>query len=509
MNHIVRKEFIADALKGKITIDSLRNSLAGERDIVPESISLEGGRLFMLAEPEGRPALVVASCDQETLSGFSGEAMSVQECGEPFYVVICPLDHGNAARLRETLPRTAPSVLDCRESFGTGDRISGSASATPGHIAALANTGLTPVLAQQSVRENHKTGRTFEQVMDDVTWSVFRTGYHRPWGSDADHLKTMDAIGEAVRAGFTMYTLDPSDLIDNDADTDSDEVIARKLRTLFPDEKGADAFISRYERADGASRTAVARSAVKYLGAVRHAVKAYNRLRELRGGSGFNFELSIDETRTTTSGLDHRIIATECVREGIQLFSLAPRFEGAFEKGIDYRGSLDGFRRSIETHAALARELGGYRLSLHSGSDKFSIYPIFGEVTDGLYHVKTAGTSYLEAVKVAARTDIAFFRRILDLSLETFAENVKSYEISANPANVPVSQGLSPDEAVRQITVNPDMRQVLHIAFGVVLQTMGDELRLMLGREKAVYKDFLVTHIGKHVKMLKRWGKTS
>lgn len=181
------------------------------------------------------------------------------------------------------------------------------------------------------------------------------------------------------------------------------------------------------------------------------------------------------------------------------------RFEGAFEKGIDYKGSVEGFRRSLATHAALARELGEYRLSLHSGSDKFSIYPVFGEVTDGFFHIKTAGTSYLEAVKVSAATDMDFFRRILGLSLDTFEDNAASYEISANPGNVPAPSILDRDHAIREIEGNSDMRQVLHIAFGVVLREMGGELRTLLQNNDSLYKEYLVKHIGRHVKGLKAW----
>ena len=500
---IVRKELFAGALKGSLSIDALRQSLRADRGVVAESVSMTDGRLFVLAESGNEPSLIVASLKQDALDGFSGERLSIDKCKEPYHAAICPLTHANAARLRETLPRTAPSVLDCRESFGTGDRIGGSAPATPGHIAALEGTGMVPVLAQQSVRENHKTGRTYEQVMDDVTWSVFRTGYDGQWGSDADHQKELDGLDEAVRAGFTMFTLDPSEMIDNTAVTDSDSVLSGKLRSLFASERDAEAFVSRYAGRDGADRTAVVRSTVKYLRAVRHAVQAYRRLAELRGSSGFNFELSIDETAATTTAIDHRIIATECIREGVELFSLAPRFEGAFEKGIDYKGSVEGFRRSLATHAALARELGEYRLSLHSGSDKFSIYPVFGEVTDGFFHIKTAGTSYLEAVKVSAATDMDFFRRILGLSLDTFEDNAASYEISANPVNVPAPSILDRDHAIGEIEGNPDMRQVLHIAFGVVLSEMGGELRTLLQNNDSLYKEYLVKHIGRHVKGLR------
>ena len=81
---------------------------------------------------------------------------------------------------------------------------------------------------------------------------------------------------------------------------------------------------------------------------------------------------------------------------------LAPRFPGRFEKGVDYIGDVDAFEADVAIHAAIARQFGPYKLSIHSGSDKFSIYGIAASQTEGLLHVKTAGTSYLEALRVVA-----------------------------------------------------------------------------------------------------------
>ena len=489
-------------LDTNLSLDDFKKRRVQQTSVVVESCSMKDAVLYMLTETEGRSLLVILTCYNELLSGFSGESISRHKGNKVYYALECPLDHRNAVQLRKNIPHTAPSVLSCTRSFGMGDRIGGKASATPWHVDACQGYDITPVFAQQSIRENQKTGRTFLQVLDDATWAVFQTGFKLPWGADADHLKSPEDLDDAVHAGFTMFTIDPSDLIDNNADADSETILKQKLNRLFPNPREIDMFISRYEGRHTKNDLTVVRSGVKYLSAVRYVVEAYRRLSDLLGESGFNFELSIDETTTSTSPLDHRIIIGELEHEGVNLFSLAPRFEGAFEKGIDYRGSLDDFRKSLTAHVTIARERGGYRLSLHSGSDKFSIYPIFGEVTDGFFHVKTAGTSYLEAVKAAAEADMDLFRRILTLSVETFHINASSYHISADINRVPRPSEISRDDAIELITNNPDVRQVLHIAFGVVLTQMGDEFKTVLHNNRHLYRDYVVAHIKKHLALL-------
>mgnify|MGYP003970323603 CR=1 FL=1 len=502
LKNILHSAVQSRAFNRNVSLESFKNKLASEASVITNSFVKTDSALFMLSEQDEQTNLVIVSQYERALSGFSGESLTDLEDGITYYAISCPLDNGNACQLRKSVPHTAPSVLDCRQSFGTGDRIGNPAPATPWHIEACESFNMPPVLAQQSVRENHKTGRTFQQVLDDVTWSVFGCGYTSPWGADADHLKNLEEIEEAARVGFTMFTLDPSDMIDNDANTDSDDVLKQKLSGLFENNEEVDAFISRYEGTNGADARSVVQSGVTYLAAIRHGVKAYSRLIEQKGGSSFNFEMSIDETSNTTSVLDHHIIVTELTSAGVNLFSLAPRFEGAFEKGIDYRGDLGEFRRSLEKHVSLACELGEYRMSLHSGSDKFSIYPAFGEITDGFFHVKTAGTSYIEALKAVAQVDIDLFRKILTLSIDTFHENVKSYQISADVSRIPRVLQLKQDDMLELIANDQDTRQVLHIAYGVVLGRMGEELKAVLRNSREFYRENVVTHIKKHLTLL-------
>lgn len=114
-------------------------------------------------------------------------------------------------------------------SFGFGDRLG---LATPGHIAAVRGTGLAPVFAQQSVRENTRTGRTPRQVLDDARRAVEAAGWDAPWGADADHLKSVDDFPPFVEAGYTLFTIDPGEHVDNAASSYPLPVLQEKVKGL-------------------------------------------------------------------------------------------------------------------------------------------------------------------------------------------------------------------------------------------------------------------------------------
>src|SRR5512139_462452 len=102
--------------------------------------------------------------------------------------------------------------LHLTSSFGFGDRLG---LATPGHIEAVRGTAIAPIFAQQSVRENSRTGRTPQQVLDEAMWGAFQEGWREPWGADADHLKTTGDVDTFVAAGYTFFTVDPGECVDN------------------------------------------------------------------------------------------------------------------------------------------------------------------------------------------------------------------------------------------------------------------------------------------------------
>ena len=425
-------------------------------------------------------------------------------------VIVAPTDAANAAAIRSALPWTAPKCLGLATSVGLGDRLG---LATPGHIRAVRGTGLAPILAQQSIREMTRTVRKPQQVMDCATWGVLQEGFRDGFGSDADHVQKLEDLDAVVAAGFTMFTIDPGPHVVNDADRLDPTALKQRYQAMdFSGlETTADALRSCYagkefKLAGGSSvsfdETELLRAAIKYGGAVAHVVKAFRKLKSM-AGRPFELEASVDETESVTSPAEHYFFAAELKRLGVTWVSMAPRLVGRFEKGVDYIGDLNEFRRSFAQHVAVMRTLGPYKISIHSGSDKFSVYPIIAELTGGLVHLKTAGTSWLEAVRAVAKIDPALFREIYDFARGRYETDKASYHVSADIAKVPPASALS-DKQLPDVLDDFHTRQVLHVTFGSVLTADdGERFRrrfyAALQRDEEVHYAALVKHIGRHV----------
>jgi hypothetical protein len=431
-------------------------------------------------------------------TGFDGERQ-----GDAY---LCPLTPENAAALRDRLHWLRPVPLGTHTSAGCGDRLG---LATPGHTrAARQFTEIAPIFAQQSVRENDRTGRTPQQVMDDAMWGLFQEGWREPWGADADHLKTPDDVDAFVAAGFTFYTIDPGDHVDNEAHTASANTVTDKVQALPWDalEDTTRDMEQRYlDRAIGVGafsitldRETLHRAAAKYGRAIAHTTRMYRYLFEQMGDRPFELEVSVDETETPTSPEEHLFVASELQRLGVEWVSLAPRYIGRFEKGVDYIGDLDVFEVELARHAAIARAFGPYKLSIHSGSDKFSIYPIIARLTGGLVHVKTAGTSYLEALRAVGQVDPSFFRQVLSLARERYETDRATYHVSAQLDKVPTPDALD-DADLSDLLEQFDARQVLHVTFGSVLDQFGGRLLATLQQHEEVYYGMLETHFQRHL----------
>lgn len=410
-----------------------------------------------------------------------------------------------------------PTVIGLKKSFGFGDRLG---LATPGHVAACRKTDFLPIFAQQSIREMVRTKRTPEDVMADARKGVMRTAFKGEWGADADHLKSEDDVRNTAAAGYTFFTFDPSDHVVNQADTMTAEELAGGEKALiaegvFEGSSLRDLYLGkRFEIDNGFwlsfDETALLRAAVKYGRAVHHCARLAQVLREACAGRAYEIEMSVDESEVPTTPLEHLFVAKELRRRDVDFISLAPRFIGDFEKGVDYRGDLGAFEKSIEQHVAIASLCGPYKLSLHSGSDKFSVYPIFGRLCGEMLHVKTAGTSYLEALRVVVRTDKPFFKDLVGYCCGRFAQDKASYHLSTTQADVDRLANVADDDLERLFLDKDEGRQLMHVTYGSVL-TLGtdqsgapyrDRLMTILDKHAEMHLDFIERHFDKHLSLL-------
>jgi hypothetical protein len=433
--------------------------------------------------------------------GFEGQKTELDGVS----TLLCPLTPANAAALRERLPWLKPQTLGLQRTVGLGDRLG---LATPGHVRAVRQFDLVPVFAQQSVRENARAGRTPQGVFDDAMWGVFQEGWREPWGADADHLKTTADIDSFIAVGYSYYTVDPGDHVDNEAHSAPPGVLADKWEALpwadlsdSPDAMRAR-YLGHHFQAETLhlefEPTSLLRAACKYGRAILHVSRMYRHLAAQMGPRPFEFEVSVDETETPTSPLEHWFVASELRRLGVRWVSLAPRYVGRFEKGVDYIGDLNVFETEFAQHAAIARVLGPYKLALHSGSDKFSVYPLAARHAGPLVHLKTAGTSYLEALRAIAAVDPALFREILAFARPRYATDRATYHVSADVARVPGPDDLA-DGELASVLNQFDGREVLHVTFGSVVDHFGPRLKGVLARNEETYYAALEAHFVKHL----------
>jgi tagaturonate epimerase len=220
----------------------------------------------------------------------------------------------------------------------------------------------------------------------------------------------------------------------------------------------------------------------------------YRRLMEK--GIDCEVEFAVDETDYPTKPAEHIVVVSELQRLGMDFVSFAPRFVGRFEKGVEYIGDINELQRDFEIHAEIARALGPYKLSLHSGSDKYSTYPLIAEATKGVVHLKTAGTSWAEALRVIANNDPDLMREVLALALDSFEANRKSYHLSCDPTKIPTDP--TDDEGAQLMDVI-DSRQVLHVGYGAILEEFGTRMYQVWNANEEEHYQIIADHFVKHL----------
>ena len=484
---------------GPDELDSSAATLLNDGAYPESQVSYEGATYWLERSADGAKRLVAVADDESAFRGFAGTT----ERTNGQVRLVADTTPENAQALRSALPWLTPSRFGLHTSVGFGDRLG---LATPGHVRALKTVGgpINPVFAQQSIREMGRCHRTPRNVLDDATWGAFQAGWTTPVGGDADHLEKLEDIDDTVAAGFVFYTLDPKAEVDPEAEHADAAVIQQKVEAL--DWPSLDSDLATFRKSYVGHRIdleheaieldeeSVVRAMAKYGPSLAHAMAMYRRLREK--GIDCEVEFAVDETDYPTKPAEHVVVVSELQRLGMDFVSFAPRFVGRFEKGVEYIGELDELQRDFEIHAEIARALGPYKLSLHSGSDKYSTYPLIAEATKGVVHLKTAGTSWAEALRVIAHNDPDLMREVLALALDSFEANRKSYHLSCDPTKIPTDPT---DDQVAQLMDRVDSRQVLHVGYGAILEEFGPRMYQVWNDNEEEHYRIIADHFVKHL----------
>lgn len=248
----------------------------------------------------------------------------------------------------------------------------------------------------------------------------------------------------------------------------------------------------------------------RFLPAIREAGRIYRHIAEVKGADNFVTEVSMDEVDNAQSPQELRYILKELAAEEVPLQTIAPKFTGRFNKGVDYRGDLALFEKEFEQDlqviAECVREYGlpeNLKLSIHSGSDKFSIYPIMGRLIrkyDTGIHIKTAGTTWLEeniGLAVADPAALELAKKIYVNALGRMEELTVPY---ATVIDIDESKLPSPEEVASwdaetyartmrhnpaDPLYNPSFRQLIHVSYKIAAE-LGDEFYLALEKHTDV-----------------------
>ncbi|MBU6275503.1 MAG: hypothetical protein KGQ61_02590 [Planctomycetes bacterium] len=387
-----------------------------------------------------------------------------------------------------------------RLSFGVGDRFAHQAEAQLAAFEALAATGVVvaPVW-NKSNREHTFLGTEPESVRAAAAAAVAARRWPHPWFVDADHVR-LDSV-ERFLGPSDFFTIDVADAIGRPAPAaDVAAFLARHPELCRP---VAVAGIAAPLDLDGDRAAAIAGA---FLEACREAGAIWTRIRAAKGDDVV-VEVSMDETDAPQTPPELLVILALLADQGVPLQTIAPKFTGRFNKGVDYVGDVAAFEREFTADVAVlahAREAyglpAGLKLSVHSGSDKFTLYPVIRRVlatTGAGVHVKTAGTTWLEEIiglAEAGGAGLALAKEIYAYARDHVAELCAPYAavIDIDPARLPTAaevagwSGPRLAAAVRHVPAcpdfNPHVRQLLHVSFKVA------------GALKERYTDLLVAN---------------
>jgi tagaturonate epimerase len=383
-------------------------------------------------------------------------------------------------------------------SFGMGDRFAHQARAQLRAVMLAAERGVNvaPVW-NKSNREHAIIGSQPASVRAAAAQAVKELGWKGPWHVDADHirLETVDAFLDSA----DFFTIDVADSIGRAAPEETVLAFAKRHPEL-----AGKLEIPRLDRPLELSPVEVSRVAGKYLSAAQEAGRIFRHIATARGEGNSIIEISMDETDSPQTPPELLVILAALADEGIPLQTIAPKFTGRFNKGVDYAGDVAQFEREFNADiAVIAYAVQKYglpqnlKLSVHSGSDKFSIYgPIRRALAkfDAGVHLKTAGTTWLEeliGLAEAGGDGLALAKEIYTQAFEHREELCAPYAtvIDLDPAKLPRPEQLAhwtPEQFVNALRhdpkcreFNPHLRQLLHVGYKMAAK-MGDRYLNML-----------------------------
>ena len=405
--------------------------------------------------------------------------------------------------------------------FGMGDRFAQQATAQLQACILAAQHGveICPTW-NKSNREHNITGSEPASVRAAADAAVKAAGWHKPYYVDADHigLKTVDRFV----AASDFFTIDVADFIGNAAES-----------------RSVKSFVDRHEELLGQihlpgialpfnlSRAEVERIAAKYLLAVQEAGKVYRHIVAAKSAKAFITEISMDETDSPQTPPELLVILAAIADEKIPIQTIAPKFTGRFNKGVDYKGDVLQFEREFNDDlCVIAHTIKCYglpetlKLSVHSGSDKFSIYPAIHRALRqhgcGV-HLKTAGTTWLEEIIGLAEhggKGLQLAKEIYAKALSHIDELCAPYAtvIDIDRAKLPTPaelNGWNSEQFVRALRhnpadslFNPSLRQLLHVGFKVAANMSPRYLKLLEECGTSVARNVTYNLFERHVKPL-------
>ena len=407
-----------------------------------------------------------------------------------------------------------------RFTFGVGDRFAHQAEAQLAAFERLAADGVvvSPVW-NKSNREHSFIGSEPASVRDAASAAVAARKWPHPWFVDADHIR-LDTVDRFLDSS-DFFTIDVADSIGKPAsEADVAAFLARHPELRAPlTIPGIAAPVPLSAQTSGT----VAQS---YLLACREAGEIFRHIRAKRG-DGVAIEVSMDETDAAQTPPELLVILALLADEGVPLQTIAPKFTGRFNKGVDYVGDLAGFEKEFSDDVAvLAYAADRYglprnlKLSVHSGSDKFSLYPIIRRVVErtgaGL-HLKTAGTTWLEemiGLAEAGGDGLALAKEIYAYAYDHVDEFCAPYAtvIDIDRAKLPAPtevaswSGSQLAAALRHVPANPafnpHMRQLVHVSFKVAAKQGKRYLDLLVANRDVVAKQVTENIYDRHLRPL-------